>query len=101
MHRFMSHDFEYCKISSGRYRLKHDSMMQMVDNLYVFKHLLLQHMSVFKRMSECNTLTTKQGQTLRTFEDVKKCLSYQLNFEVEEVSKLEGKQMPASDNDGL
>jgi len=61
-------------------------MTRLIDNLYVFKLLMNQHIQVFKRMSECNTLTMHQNRFLRTLEDVKRLLKFKIKFEVEEIT---------------
>ena len=50
-------DLENGKMSNNRSRLSFSQMTGLIDNLYVFKLLMDQNIAVFKRMSECDTLT--------------------------------------------
>jgi hypothetical protein len=66
-------------------------MTRLIDSLYVFKLLMNQHIQVFKRMSECNTLTTPQNRFLRILEDTKRLLKFKIKFEVDEITAITDK----------
>ena len=84
--KYLQGDFENGKISSSKYRLSYTQMTKLIDSIYVFKLLMNQHIQVFKRMSECNTLSMHQNRFLRVLEDIKRTVKYKIKFEVEEIT---------------
>ena len=84
--KYFQGDFENGKISSSKYRLSYTQMTKLIDSIYVFKLLMNQHIQVFKRMSECNTLSMHQNRFLRVLEDIKRTVKYKIKFEVEEIT---------------
>ena len=60
-------------------------MTTLIDNLYVMKLLINQHIEVYKRMSECNTLSSHQLKFQRVLEDVKRILRYKVKVHIEEL----------------
>ena len=89
--KYLQGDFENGKISSNKYRLSYTQLTKLIDSIYVFKLLMNQHIQVFKRMSECNTLTMHQNRFLRVLEDIKRTIKYKIKFEVEEISVMKKK----------
>lgn len=57
--------------------------------MFMFKTLTLEHLSVYKRMTELNTLRLNQATMLRQLEDTKRIANYKLKFEVEEIVNMQ------------
>lgn len=71
-------DLDKGKLSNNKYRLPFSQLTQLIDNIYVFKTLLDQHVSIYKRMSECNNLSGTQLQFQRMLEDARRSIKHKV-----------------------
>ena len=97
----MQTDFENGKISSSKHRLTFSQLTTLIDDLYVLKVLINQHIDVYKRMSECNTLSSHQLKFQRVLEDVKRILKFKTKLRVEELSQFKKRPEGPEADDAL
>ena len=64
--------------------------------MYWFKNITMQHLHVYKRMSECNTLTNHQTKLQKVMEDIRRLCTYKFKLNIEEVTQLKKREAPGS-----
>ena len=90
--KILQSDFENGRVQGGKYRLSFHQLTGLIDNIYVLKIVLCQHIEVFKRMSECNNLGPSQIKFQRVMEDTKRLMKYKIRIHVEEIAYYQSKK---------
>lgn len=62
--------------------------MGLIDSVYMFKTLLVQHLQVYKRMVESKTIRPHQVELQKFLEDARRIANYKIKFEIEEIVAL-------------
>jgi len=85
--KFLSIDFEQSRVGSGKYKISYAQMTSFIENVYLFKHVSNQHLQVYQRMAECNTLTAAQSRMQRVLDEARRISKYKLKLEIAEITK--------------
>mmetsp|Transcript_14184 Transcript_14184/g.24107 ORF Transcript_14184/g.24107 Transcript_14184/m.24107 type:complete len:236 (-) Transcript_14184:890-1597(-) len=79
-----------------RYRYSHQKMMQLVDSVFTLKSLVNQHVEIYKRMGECNTLKGGMLKFRGLLEDFKRIMKYRIFIHVEEIRRFKSSSQPTA-----